>query len=71
MTPEKSSDNVSLWVNYIFSQWISWKGCILVITDTEENAREMMKNEQNYEPKREVDKHEIVNGFQYSNYGDM
>lgn len=49
----------------------SWMGCIIVVADTEENAREMMKTEHNYDPKRDIDKHEIVKGFQYSNYGDM
>lgn len=56
---------------FIFSMDCSFRGSIIAVTDTEENAREIMKTELNYDSKREIIKHEIVHGFRYADYGDM
>ena len=56
---------------FIFTQDNSWAGCIFVIAKTEEQARKLMQAERNYEPEREVEKHEFSEGFVYANYGDL
>lgn len=54
----------------IYIQDCGWRGSILVIANNEAEARDMMKNEYNYEPEGIVEEEEIKHGFIFSNLGD-
>lgn len=55
----------------IFVQDNGWRGSILVISSSEENARKQMAGEANYFAEDPVIEHEIKEGFIFANYGDM
>ena len=55
----------------IYAQDCDWAGSIVVIANSEKEAREMMKDELNYDKFMPVEEHEIKHGFLFSNYGDM
>ena len=54
----------------MYIQDCGWRGSILVIANNEAEARDMMKNEYNYEPDGIVEEEEIKHGFIFSNLGD-
>ena len=54
----------------MYIQDCGWRGSILVVANSEEQAREMMADEYNYEPNRSVVEEEIKLGFIFSNLGD-
>ena len=54
----------------IYIQDCGWCGSILVIANNEVEAREMMKNEYNYEPDGVVSEEEIKHGFIRCDLGD-
>lgn len=45
-------------------------GSIVVVSDSETKARELMKGHMNYDPSIQIEEHEIVNGFIFVNLGD-
>lgn len=48
-----------------------WAGCIVVIADSEEEARAMMKNEPNYDSSIELEVQDIRNGVVIVSLGDL
>lgn len=54
----------------MYIQDCGWRGSILVIANNEAEAREMMKDEYNYESDGIVYEEEIKHGFIFSNLGD-
>lgn len=55
----------------IYTQDNSWRGSIVVVAESEEEARELMAvHVVNYEPTEPIEAHEIVKGFCFANYGD-
>ena len=46
-------------------------GCIVVVANSEDEAREMMAEHHNYDWRGVVTEHDLVHGFNHSNYGDM
>jgi hypothetical protein len=55
----------------LYIQDCSWAGSIVVIANSEAEARELMSDEHNYDPKGEVMEEEIRVGFIFTNLGDM
>jgi hypothetical protein len=55
----------------LYIQDCSWAGSIVVVANSEEEARELMRGEENYEEWRSVVEEEIRVGFIFSNYGDL
>jgi metal-responsive CopG/Arc/MetJ family transcriptional regulator len=45
-------------------------GSIIVVSDSEANARELMQTQWNYDDSIQIKEHEIVNGFIFANLGD-
>lgn len=45
-------------------------GSILVVAENLEAATSLIKNRYNYDPNKEIEEHEIVNGFIFENLGD-
>lgn len=45
-------------------------GSIVVVSDSEANARELMQTQWNYDDSIQIKEHEIVNGFIFVNLGD-
>lgn len=54
----------------IFIQDNGWCGCIVVVAENIEKAREFMFHEINFSD-NPIDEHPIVSGFVFSNLGDM
>lgn len=54
----------------VFIQNCDWRGSIVVIADNEEEAREMMKDEYNYEPERSLMSKDIEPGLIWVDIGD-
>lgn len=54
----------------IFIQDCGWRGSIVVVADNEEQAREMMKDEYNYEPTGSIEAKEIKPGLIWVDLGD-
>lgn len=54
----------------LYIQDCGWRGSIIVIANSESEARELMKNEYNYEPDGEIEEEEIRVGFIFTNLGD-
>jgi hypothetical protein len=59
-------ENLKVWI-----QDHSWRGCIVVIAETESQARELMCDEYNYMEEEELECHEIKCGHIHSNLGDL
>lgn len=59
------NSNLKVWI-----QEHGWRGVILVIAETESQAREMMKGHYNYDSDGLLDSHPVVEGFVYVNLGD-
>lgn len=49
----------------------SWAGMICVIARNEEEARNLMRMEQNYSDNQEIESYPITEGTIVSNYGDL
>lgn len=49
----------------------SWAGMICVIAKNEEDARNLMKKEENYSEKKKIKSYQIKEGTIVSNYGDL
>lgn len=56
---------------HIYVQDHGWAGCIVVIADSEEEARTMMVGEPNYEAKHGLQVLDICKGLVIANLGDM
>lgn len=54
----------------LYIQDCGWRGSIIVVANNEAEAREMMKNEYNYNPELELEEAEIRHGFIYTDLGD-
>lgn len=54
----------------LYIQDCGWRGSIIVIANNEEEAREMMKDQYNYEPNTEIEEAEIRHGFIHVDTGD-
>jgi hypothetical protein len=54
----------------IYIQNHCWAGVLVAIADTEEEAREIMKDEYTYSPKQKLEIKEIQKGMVVANYGD-
>lgn len=54
----------------LYIQDCSWRGSIIVIANSQEEARELMKDAYNYEPDNDIEEDEIRHGFVYVNLGD-
>lgn len=57
--------NLKIWI-----QDNGWRGCIIVIAETELQAKELMKKELNYMEGNPIQDYEIKNGFAFANLGD-
>lgn len=55
----------------IYSQDHRWAGCIVVVAESEEEARDLMQDYHNYDAATPIEEHEIKKGFVFWNYGDM
>lgn len=55
---------------YIYTQDNGWRGSIIVIASTEEEALEKMKKYYNYDSENEIGKHEINKDFEWCDLGD-
>lgn len=49
----------------------SWAGIICVIAKNEEDARNLMRMEQNYSDNKQIKSYPITEGTIVSNYGDL
>jgi hypothetical protein len=54
----------------LYTMECGYRGSIVVVASSKENAREIMKNCWNYE-EIEIEEHEIKEGFCFYNLGDM
>jgi len=54
----------------IYVQSCGWRGSLLVIANNEQEARELMSKEYNYEPESIVEEHDIEHGFMWVDLGD-
>lgn len=54
----------------LFIQDCGWRGSIIVIANSQEEARQLMKGAYNYEPDGNIEEEEIEHGFVYINLGD-
>lgn len=56
---------------FIFVQDNSYYGNIVVVAKSEEQARELMQNEHNYDSTSSILKYDIEDGLVIANYGDL
>lgn len=56
---------------YIWFMDCSWAGSIMVVAQTEEEARTFMEAEENYDPKLPVMRYEIERGLVLAHLGDL
>lgn len=54
----------------IYIQDLGWRGSIVAIADNEEEAREIMKIEDNYEADKPLEVKNIEKGLVWIDYGD-
>lgn len=54
----------------LYIQDCGWRGSIIVIANSKEEARELMKDAYNYEPDNSIEEEEIRHGFVYVDLGD-
>lgn len=54
----------------LYIQDCSWAGSIVVVANSEEEARNLMRGKENYEERQPVIEEEIRIGFIFVNYGD-
>ncbi len=55
----------------LYIQDSSWMGCIVVVADSEEEARELMSNEENYHEHNPVIEKVIYKGLKFVSHGDL
>lgn len=62
----------------IYAVDLGWRGSIIVVAESMDEAREIMEKEANYkefhegtDEKEEITEHKIVKGFKWTEHGDM
>ncbi len=54
----------------LYIQDCGWRGSIVVVANSQEEARALMEGCYNYEPNGEIEEEEIRVGFIFANLGD-
>lgn len=54
---------------YIYTQDNGWRGSIVIVASSKEEAEEKMKKYYNYDSKMEIEQHEIKD-FEWADLGD-
>jgi hypothetical protein len=55
---------------YLWYMDCGWRGSIVALASTEEEAHELMEGNYNYNKKQELEKHEIKKGLMFYDLGD-
>lgn len=54
----------------LYTMDCGWRGSIIVVANNVEEARVMMETEYNYDLENDIEEHDIVVGFIYTDLGD-
>ena len=55
---------------FLWTQDLGYRGSIVVVAKNEHDARELMNSCLNYDPGREIERHNFEAGFTFCNLGD-